>query len=186
MVKGADVLGHRLAESAEIMAKLGTGVLVVPPEAVAPDRGETGSLPGPPTTMPTARNHRRRVAWLRPTWTTTPTGPRRTPASGSRATGTRSSCTTVRPAAPQVDAGLRVPRPHVDRLTAPGGQEKITEFYIGLQPWGTPEQVFEKTRTFCDLVGGDSYIGVFRYGGMPPGEAEEKSMRLLPKRSCRS
>lgn len=67
-----------------------------------------------------------------------------------------------------------------DRLVAPGGQEKMTEFYIGLQPWGTPEQVFEKTRTFCDLVGGDSYIGVFRYGGMPPAEAE-KSMRLFAK-----
>ena len=67
-----------------------------------------------------------------------------------------------------------------DRLTAPGGPEKMTEFYIGLQPWGTPEQVFEKVRTFCDLVGGDSYIGVFRYGGMPPAEAE-KSMRLFAK-----
>ena len=67
-----------------------------------------------------------------------------------------------------------------DRLTAPGGEEKMTEFYIGLQPWGTPEQVFEKVRTFCDLVGGDGYVGVFRYGGMPPAEAE-KSMRLFAK-----
>ena len=67
-----------------------------------------------------------------------------------------------------------------DRLTAPGGLEKMTEFYIGLQPWGTPEQVYEKTRTFCDLVGGDSYIGVFRFGGMPPAEAEQ-SMRLFAK-----
>jgi alkanesulfonate monooxygenase SsuD/methylene tetrahydromethanopterin reductase-like flavin-dependent oxidoreductase (luciferase family) len=67
-----------------------------------------------------------------------------------------------------------------DRLTAPGGAEKMTDFYIGLQPWGTPEQVFEKVRTFCDLVGGDGYIGVFRYGGMPPAEAE-KSMRLFAK-----
>jgi alkanesulfonate monooxygenase SsuD/methylene tetrahydromethanopterin reductase-like flavin-dependent oxidoreductase (luciferase family) len=67
-----------------------------------------------------------------------------------------------------------------DRLNAPGGPEKMTDFYIGLQPWGTSEQVFEKVRTFCDLVGGDSYIGVFRYGGMPPDEAE-KSMRLFAK-----
>ena len=67
-----------------------------------------------------------------------------------------------------------------DRLTAPGGAEKMTEFYIGLQPFGTPEQVFEKTKSFCDLVGADGYIGVFRYGGMPPAEAE-KSMRLFAK-----
>ena len=65
-----------------------------------------------------------------------------------------------------------------DRLTAPGGAEKMTEFYIGLQPFGTPEQVYDKVKAFCDLVGADGYTGVFRFGGMPPEEAE-RSMRLF-------
>jgi alkanesulfonate monooxygenase SsuD/methylene tetrahydromethanopterin reductase-like flavin-dependent oxidoreductase (luciferase family) len=65
-----------------------------------------------------------------------------------------------------------------DRLTMPGGMEKMTEFYVGLQPWGTPEQVYEKITTFCDLTGADSFIGVFRYGGMNV-EVAERSMRLF-------
>jgi hypothetical protein len=65
-----------------------------------------------------------------------------------------------------------------DRLNEPGGVEKMTEFYIGLQPWGTPEQVTEKISKFTDLVHGDSFIGVFRFGGMPLDVAEP-SMRLF-------
>jgi alkanesulfonate monooxygenase SsuD/methylene tetrahydromethanopterin reductase-like flavin-dependent oxidoreductase (luciferase family) len=65
-----------------------------------------------------------------------------------------------------------------DRLTMPGGMEKMTEFYVGLQPWGTPEQVYEKITTFCDLTGADGFIGVFRYGGMNV-EVAERSMRLF-------
>ena len=65
-----------------------------------------------------------------------------------------------------------------DRLMAPGGNEKMTEFYIGLQPWGTPDMVLEKVQTFNDLVGADSFIGVFRYGGMPVDDAEA-NMRLF-------
>jgi alkanesulfonate monooxygenase SsuD/methylene tetrahydromethanopterin reductase-like flavin-dependent oxidoreductase (luciferase family) len=65
-----------------------------------------------------------------------------------------------------------------DRLNAPGGLEKMTEFYIGLQPFGTPEQVYEKVTSFCDLVGADGYTGVFRFGGMP-AEVAERSMRLF-------
>jgi len=65
-----------------------------------------------------------------------------------------------------------------DRLTAPGGVERMTDFYIGLQPFGTPEEVVAKTVSFCDLVGADGYVGVFRYGGMPVDEAE-RSMRLF-------
>jgi alkanesulfonate monooxygenase SsuD/methylene tetrahydromethanopterin reductase-like flavin-dependent oxidoreductase (luciferase family) len=67
-----------------------------------------------------------------------------------------------------------------DRLNEPGGQERMTEFYIGLQPWGTPEQVYEKVTGFADLVGSDSFVGVFRYGGMPVDEGEA-SMRLFAR-----
>ena len=59
-----------------------------------------------------------------------------------------------------------------DRLTAPGGMEKMTDFYIKLHAWGTPEQVLDKIVAFSDLVGSDSVVGVFRYGGMPPQQAE--------------
>jgi alkanesulfonate monooxygenase SsuD/methylene tetrahydromethanopterin reductase-like flavin-dependent oxidoreductase (luciferase family) len=67
-----------------------------------------------------------------------------------------------------------------DRLTAPGGMEKMTEFYINLHPWGTPEQVTEKIIAFGDLVGADSFLGVFRYGGMAPEEAE-RNMRMFAR-----
>ncbi|HEY2833762.1 MAG TPA: LLM class flavin-dependent oxidoreductase [Sporichthyaceae bacterium] len=67
-----------------------------------------------------------------------------------------------------------------DRLTAPGGMERMTDFYIGLHAWGTPEQVLEKIVAFSDLVGSDSVVGVFRYGGMPPEEAE-RNMRTFAR-----
>jgi alkanesulfonate monooxygenase SsuD/methylene tetrahydromethanopterin reductase-like flavin-dependent oxidoreductase (luciferase family) len=68
-----------------------------------------------------------------------------------------------------------------DRLNAPGGLEKMTEFYIGLQPWGSPEGVAEKIRSFCDMTRSDSFIGVFRFGGMPL-EVGEASMRLFAEK----
>jgi hypothetical protein len=67
-----------------------------------------------------------------------------------------------------------------DRLHQAGGREKMADFYVGLQPWGTPEQVYEKVQTFCDVLGADSYVSVVRYGGMPPDEAE-RSMRLFAR-----
>ncbi|HVM52227.1 MAG TPA: hypothetical protein VM262_03430 [Acidimicrobiales bacterium] len=59
-----------------------------------------------------------------------------------------------------------------DPLTAPGGAEKLTEFYVGLQPWGTPEQVYDKVVAFADIVASDSHVGVFRYGGMARDDGE--------------
>lgn len=65
-----------------------------------------------------------------------------------------------------------------DKLTAPGGMEKMTEFYIGLHPFGTPEQVADKIIGDADLLGADTFLGVFRYGGMSPTEAE-RNIRLF-------
>ncbi|MDP1818658.1 MAG: LLM class flavin-dependent oxidoreductase [Acidimicrobiales bacterium] len=65
-----------------------------------------------------------------------------------------------------------------DRLAAPGGAEKMTDFYVSLQPWGTPEQVYDKIVSFADLVGADTYVGVLRYGGMTR-EDGEANMRLF-------
>jgi alkanesulfonate monooxygenase SsuD/methylene tetrahydromethanopterin reductase-like flavin-dependent oxidoreductase (luciferase family) len=67
-----------------------------------------------------------------------------------------------------------------DRLNQPDGLQKMTDFYVGLQPWGTPEQVFEKIKFIRQMTGTESFIGVFRYGGMPPAVAEE-SMRLFAR-----
>ena len=65
-----------------------------------------------------------------------------------------------------------------DRLTAPGGMEKMTEFYIGLHPFGTPDQVAEKIMQDADLLGSEAFLGVFRYGGMGAEEAE-RNIRLF-------
>jgi hypothetical protein len=40
--------------------------------------------------------------------------------------------------------------------------------------------VYEKVTRFADLVGSDSFVGVFRYGGMPAEEGEA-SMRLFAR-----
>ncbi len=165
-------------ESAEIMARLGTGVLIVPqkPWHLVADETATyratyreaiGEEPPPPIVAGWTyvddnadRAEERARRWLSGYWDS-------------------------------VIAHYEFDQPHLkstpgyefhglmyDRLTAPGGMQKMTEFYIGLQPWGTPDQVADKVQSFCDLVGADSFIGVFRYGGMPADEAE-RNLRLF-------
>jgi alkanesulfonate monooxygenase SsuD/methylene tetrahydromethanopterin reductase-like flavin-dependent oxidoreductase (luciferase family) len=65
-----------------------------------------------------------------------------------------------------------------DRLTSPGGAEKLLEFFVGLQVWGTPDQVIERIVTIQDHTHADSYVGVFSYAGMPHDEAE-RNMKLF-------
>ena len=67
-----------------------------------------------------------------------------------------------------------------DRLVAPGGLEEMENFFVGLQIYGTPEQVFEKIVNLQDRTYMDSYTGVFSYAGMPIEDAE-KSMKLFAK-----
>jgi alkanesulfonate monooxygenase SsuD/methylene tetrahydromethanopterin reductase-like flavin-dependent oxidoreductase (luciferase family) len=67
-----------------------------------------------------------------------------------------------------------------DRLTAPGGAEAMTEFFIGLQIWGTPSQVFDRIVDLQQKTFMDSFTGVFSYAGMPIEEAE-RSMRLFAR-----
>ena len=54
----------------------------------------------------------------------------------------------------------------------------MLEFFLGLQVWGTPEQVYDKIVTIQDNTYADGYMGVFSYAGMPIEEAE-RSMRLF-------
>jgi alkanesulfonate monooxygenase SsuD/methylene tetrahydromethanopterin reductase-like flavin-dependent oxidoreductase (luciferase family) len=167
-------------ESAEIMARLGTGVLVVPqkPWQMVEEEATTyrttyrearGEEPPPPI-----------VAG----WTFVDESADRAEEQARRWIGSYWD---------SVIAHYEFDKPHLkstpgyefhgtmyDRLTAPGGAEKMTEFYIGLQPWGTPDQVLEKTKSFCDLLGADTFTGVFRYGGMP-ADVAEKSIRLFAR-----
>ena len=65
-----------------------------------------------------------------------------------------------------------------ERLTAPGGMESMTEFYLGLVPYGTPAQVFDKIDQFTGMLGTQGLVAQFRYAGMPL-ELAEKNMRLF-------
>jgi alkanesulfonate monooxygenase SsuD/methylene tetrahydromethanopterin reductase-like flavin-dependent oxidoreductase (luciferase family) len=59
-----------------------------------------------------------------------------------------------------------------DRLTEPGGKERMLDFFLGLQVWGTPEQVYDKIVTIQDNTYNDAYMAVCSYAGMPYEEAE--------------
>ncbi len=67
-----------------------------------------------------------------------------------------------------------------DRLTAPGGAEKMAEFFVGLQVWGTPEQVYDRIVTIQENTRADHYMGVFSYAGMPHDEAD-RNMKLFAR-----
>jgi alkanesulfonate monooxygenase SsuD/methylene tetrahydromethanopterin reductase-like flavin-dependent oxidoreductase (luciferase family) len=167
-------------ESAEIMAKLGTGVLIIPQKPLSQVQSETatyrdtyreaiGAEPPPPIVAgwtfvheDAGRAEEEARRWIGRYWDS-------------------------------VVSHYEFDQPHLkstpgyefhgqmyDRLTAPGGAEKMRDFYLGLQPWGTPEQVYDKIVTFADLIESDSFVGVFRYGGMPV-ETAEASMRLFAR-----
>ena len=54
----------------------------------------------------------------------------------------------------------------------------MTEFFLGLQVWGTPEQVNDKIVTIQDNTYDDGYMAVCSYAAMPTDEAE-RNMRLF-------
>jgi len=58
------------------------------------------------------------------------------------------------------------------------GAEGTSEFFMNLQVWGTPEQCFEKILDIRAKVGCHAFTGVFCYGGMPYEEAE-RNIRLF-------
>jgi alkanesulfonate monooxygenase SsuD/methylene tetrahydromethanopterin reductase-like flavin-dependent oxidoreductase (luciferase family) len=60
------------------------------------------------------------------------------------------------------------------------GSDKVTDFFMNLQVWGTPEQCYEKILDIRDRVGNDTFVGVFSYAGMPYDDAE-RNMRLFAR-----
>ena len=65
-----------------------------------------------------------------------------------------------------------------EMASAPGGVEALTEFFVNLQVWGTPEQCYEKILDIQRRTGAEAYTAVFSYAGMPYDIAEA-SMRLF-------
>ena len=60
------------------------------------------------------------------------------------------------------------------------GTDKVIDFFMNLQIWGTPEQCYEKILAVRERVGNETFVGVFSYAGMPYDETE-RNMRLFAK-----
>ncbi len=64
--------------------------------------------------------------------------------------------------------------------SVPGGIDAMTQFFLDLQVWGTPEQCYEKILVIRQLTGAGAFNGVFSYAAMPYEDAE-RSMRLFAR-----
>ena len=60
-------------------------------------------------------------------------------------------------------------------------RQKMTEFYVGIQIVGTPDDCIEQVRALRALTGTDHIVCDFSYGGMPH-EKGELNMRLFADR----
>jgi len=58
------------------------------------------------------------------------------------------------------------------------GLDKLCEMYLGVNVWGTPEQILERLRGRRDVIGEHDLTCCFRYAGLPYSDAEA-SMRLF-------
>jgi alkanesulfonate monooxygenase SsuD/methylene tetrahydromethanopterin reductase-like flavin-dependent oxidoreductase (luciferase family) len=65
-----------------------------------------------------------------------------------------------------------------ERASTPGGVDQLIDFFLDLQVWGTPEQCYQKVVDVQTRTGGEAFIGVFSYAGMPYDMAEAH-MRLF-------
>src|SRR6266516_681827 len=65
-----------------------------------------------------------------------------------------------------------------ERVSTPGGVDAMTEFFLNLQVYGTPEQCYEKILDIQKRTAAEAFNGVFSYGGMPY-EIAESSLRLF-------
>jgi alkanesulfonate monooxygenase SsuD/methylene tetrahydromethanopterin reductase-like flavin-dependent oxidoreductase (luciferase family) len=165
-------------ESAEIMARIGTGVLIIPQKPWAQVKKECDTFR---TTFREA-NGSNPPAPICVGWTYVDPNPDRA-AERARLWIGRYWDSVVE--------HYEFDKPHLkdtpgyefhvkmyEGLMAPGGKEKYADDYVALQAWGTPEQVYEKVVNFSELTGADTFVPVFRYAGMPTDEAEA-SMRLF-------
>jgi alkanesulfonate monooxygenase SsuD/methylene tetrahydromethanopterin reductase-like flavin-dependent oxidoreductase (luciferase family) len=68
----------------------------------------------------------------------------------------------------------------VDALRAIG-LDKLVDMYLGVQAWGTPEQVLERLSARREIIGDFALTCAFRYAGMPVQDAE-RSMRTFAEK----
>ena len=61
-----------------------------------------------------------------------------------------------------------------------GGADALTEFFLSLQVWGTPEQCFARVMDVRERTGSESFVAAFSYAGLPHADAEA-SMRLFAR-----
>lgn len=65
----------------------------------------------------------------------------------------------------------------VDLLQAIG-LDKMCEMYLGVQAWGTPDQVIERLRARREVIGDFDLTACFRFAGLPIDDAE-RSLRTF-------
>ncbi|HEY6421185.1 MAG TPA: LLM class flavin-dependent oxidoreductase [Candidatus Binataceae bacterium] len=58
--------------------------------------------------------------------------------------------------------------------------DKMTEYFLGLQIWGTPEQCYERIVGFSKRTDAEAFTGVFSYAGMPYDLAE-RNLRMFAR-----
>ena len=167
-------------ESAEIMARLGVGILIIPQkpwEVVAAElesyrtqyRQVNGAEPLPTVCAgwtfcdpDPGRAREMAVRWIGGYWNTVLrhydlTGDHLTKTKGYEYYGRMSEIARER-----------------------GGVDALTEFFLNLQVWGTPEQCYQKVLDIRSRVGCDTFVGCFSYAGMPWDEAE-RNVRLFAR-----
>jgi alkanesulfonate monooxygenase SsuD/methylene tetrahydromethanopterin reductase-like flavin-dependent oxidoreductase (luciferase family) len=60
------------------------------------------------------------------------------------------------------------------------GTDKVIDYFLNLQVWGTPEQCYQRILDIHARTGNSHFVGVFSYAGMPFDEAE-RNLRLFAK-----
>jgi alkanesulfonate monooxygenase SsuD/methylene tetrahydromethanopterin reductase-like flavin-dependent oxidoreductase (luciferase family) len=64
------------------------------------------------------------------------------------------------------------------------GMEEFVKLYVGLQSWGTPDQMLRKFEARRKLFGDFGVLGIFRYAGLPFEDAQKSqelfSQEVLP------
>lgn len=60
------------------------------------------------------------------------------------------------------------------------GADQMTELFLSLQVYGTPEQCRERVLDSAGRIGADGFMGVFSYGGMPTDEAQ-RNLQLFAR-----
>src|SRR5712691_1851778 len=170
-------------ESAEIMAKLGFGVLVVMqnewPKAAADIQRyrevatSVGHTPRPPiilTNVSVAERreeaHERAARYLSRKWDSIDTHYHFSDGHLASVKGYEFYGKMAKTYSKMKDAGYR---------------EKATEFYIKIQIVGTPDECLERLAELRRLTGVDHLVTEFAFGGMPHEESE-LNMRLFAER----